>query len=597
MTDYHTRDGLVKFRARTARLAFRAGILMLAAVLFAAFQTDVLQEPRVFAPSLAVGLVLASFSVIRWEEALTRRYGEVLLWLGAAAIIAAISILSSVPALENLTITLYFGVAAFSAALARRSVHVLNTVVLILALVLTPYAYGSGPRPLEELVVPVLSLVVVATVAGMIGGAFRRETLRGELRLLDLRRREEDFKRLYEVSRTMAAGDSLSRVLPAVVGRIGSYLNAQLGMVLLHDATRHDLKVVSPIWTQSNALAVEDCRVPLDEEGELQRVFLSGHPALHRGLDEDPDSHPLLGELGVREAMIAPLRIEQRPLGVIVVADKERAEFDEVDLEQLTSLAAAAALVVAQLGRYQEAAETGRRMEELARMKSDFVSVVSHELRTPLTSIIGSLDTVARPQLAPRKEAARDLIASARKQADRLRRLIEDLLTFSRIENRALPQHPEQFAVDAFLKEVVAGIPGAEEAVQVSVDPPNLELEADVDHLRRIIINLVENALKYAPGSPVEVTAQRRGEQAALSVVDHGPGIPAERRRRAFDRFTQLEPSQTRAHGGTGLGLSIVGGLTEAMGGEISLDETPGGGASFTILLPLRPPLRSRQPG
>jgi signal transduction histidine kinase len=429
----------------------------------------------------------------------------------------------------------------------------------------------------------------------MLTKEFRRETFIGINRMQQLAKREADLGRLYEVSKTMAAGDSLDLVLPELVGRIGRYLNAEVGAVLLHNEREQLLEVISPIWTAGHSLDVSGYRMPLYRKGDIERVFLSGNPALYTDLDREPDTHGLLGELGTHSAMVVPMQLEHRTMGVMVLADKADGEFTQNDLDVLMSLAAPATLVLAQLERFHEAAETSRRMEELARMKSDFVSVVSHELRTPLTSIIGALATIARPELAPGQPAALELLESARNQADRLRRLIEDLLVVSRIEGQALPRHPEEVDLSRFLPETVGVLSEAEQIVQVRVEPNTL-IKTDPDHIRRIVINLVENAIKHAAGSPIEVAVATDEERVTIDVVDHGPGIPAAERAKIFDQFTQLEPSVTRSQGGTGLGLSIVRGLAQAMEGDVTIHDTPGGGATFRVELPrVLGPRRSRR--
>jgi signal transduction histidine kinase len=240
-------------------------------------------------------------------------------------------------------------------------------------------------------------------------------------------------------------------------------------------------------------------------------------------------------------------------------------------------------LVLSQLGRYEAAAEMGRRMREVAQMKTDFVSVVSHELRTPLTSIIGSLDTVRRPGIGT--DATEELLDSARRQADRLQRLIEDLLFASRVDRQTIPIALQPVRVLELLNEIEATL-GHGPSVTISVMPPDLTVSADPDHLRRVFINLVDNAGKYAVGSPVELTARHVRSHVDIDVIDHGLGIPLNMRDRIFDAFTQLERSETRTKGGTGLGLSIVRGLVEAMGGQVEVGDTPGGGATFTVSLP-----------
>ena len=586
---------LAAFRARAAKLGLQVSWLMLAAILFAAYRSSLLSEPRVWVPSLLAGTGLLALSFIRWERVLENWRGDVFLWLWLALVLAELTSVGAVPQLSAVIFALYFGVVVLSAALAATMAHAFITGFVITSFVLTDSNFGQSLE-VERLVIPLVTLIAVAIASSMLTKEFRRETFMGIDRMQQLAKREADLGRLYEVSKTMAAGDSLEMVLPELVGRIGRYLNAEVGAVLLHNNREQLLEVVSPIWTAGHPLDVGGYRIPLHRKGDIERVFLSGKPALYTGLDLNPDSHGLLGELGAHSAMVVPMQLEHRTMGVMILADKTDGEFTESDLEVLTSLAAPAALVLAQLERFSEAAETSRRMEELARMKSDFVSVVSHELRTPLTSIIGALATIARPELAPEQPAAQELLESARNQADRLRRLIEDLLVVSRIEGKALPRHPEEVDLSRFLPETVEVISGADEVVQVQVEPNTL-IKTDPDHVRRIVINLVENAMKHAAGSPIEIAVSMPEDRVTIDVVDHGPGIPPTERIKIFSQFTQLEPSVTRSQGGTGLGLSIVRGLAQEMEGDVTIHDTPGGGATFRVDLPRAlSPRRRRNP-
>src|SRR5690606_9929164 len=217
--------------------------------------------------------------------------------------------------------------------------------------------------------------------------------------------------------------------------------------------------------------------------------------------------------------MVAPLKVEQFSVGVIVVGDATSGTFRPEQLEQLAFLAGPAGLVLSQIGRYEEQTEMNRRLEEVAQMKTDFVSVVSHELRTPLTSIIGSLDTANRPELAPQATTAKELITTARRQAGRLQRLIEDLLMVSRLDRGAIPIVADALPLKAVIDHVldVIATPGP---IEVDIDPAGLELRADRDHLERILINLFENASKYAPGSTIQLKARLRGGSGEIRVIN-----------------------------------------------------------------------------
>ncbi len=553
---------------------------------FGAYRLKVpLSEPRLWAPVLAVAITFSILPFIDWESTLLRLSGEIIMGLSAILVIAALALASTLAPIRSLVFIDYFAVISFTAALGGRWIHFSATSILLILNFVMPYAFGETLRPREEVIVQSATLIVVAIVLSAVTSEFRWEAYQGHTRELELRRRETQLERLYEVSRTMAEGQSLGTVLPTLVGKIGSFLDAQLGFVLLHQPRFGSLVVVSPIWTSGNELDIGAYDISLRERNYLTSVFLNRQSARYEA-GAEPDTG-ILYELGIKTALSVPLLVEQRPIGVMVIADKLDGDFTDEDLETFESLAAPAALILAQLERYEAAAETSKRMEDVAQMKTDFVSVVSHELRTPLTSIIGSLATLARPELAPQEPAARDLLHSARTQSDRLRRLIEDLLMVSRIDNNALPQHPVPVQLRMFVDETTAMIPGAEGLVRSSVHK-DVGIEVDPDHLSRILRNLIENALKYAPNQIIDIAAQQTGTTVRIQVIDHGEGIREDLRDVAFERFAQLAPAATRHQGGTGLGLWIVRSLTEAMGGLIELTDTPGGGATFTVTLPLR---------
>jgi signal transduction histidine kinase len=359
--------------------------------------------------------------------------------------------------------------------------------------------------------------------------------------------------------------------------------------VLLYNADQHRLEVMSPIWVNGYPLDADPIVLDVASPAIVAQVYRSGRPFFVRDIDQDTDAHVLLKELGLRQALVAPLKVENLRVGAIIVGDPYVGSFNEEQLDQLGSLAAPAGLVLSQIGRYEAQAEMTRRLEEVAQMKSDFVSTVSHELRTPLTSIIGSLDTVNRPELAPSQATAQQLLSTARRQAGRLQRLIDDLLVVSRIDRGAIPVHVEPVPVKHAFDEVnrVVSIEPT-----FTIEPEDLTVSADRDHLTRILINLVENAAKYAADSPVELYAWQRPNKAVIAVVDHGPGIPEDDKERVFERFTQIDQSDTRSKGGTGLGLSIVKSLTEVMHGAVRVEATEGGGATFVVELPLAPALQ-----
>ena len=243
---------------------------------FGAYRLRVpLGEPRFWAPVLAVSITFGILPFIPWESALTRLGGEVLMGLSAILVIAGLALLSTLAPISTLVFIDYFAVISFTAALGGRWIHFSATTILLVLNIVMPYAFGQELRPGQEIIVQSATLIVVAIVLSAVTSEFRWEAYQGHTRELELRRRETQLERLYEVSRTMAAGQSLGDVLPTLVGKIGRFLEAQLGFVLLHQPRFGSLVVVSPIWTSGNELDIGNYDISLRDRNYLTSVFLN----------------------------------------------------------------------------------------------------------------------------------------------------------------------------------------------------------------------------------------------------------------------------------------------------------------------------------
>jgi signal transduction histidine kinase len=577
-----TRGSLSAFRAAALRRSVLLSWVVVTVLTGQAVRRDVVTDQRFLVTMGAFIVLLSVASAFDWRELLQRPYGPIIAWIWTVIITLTLGLIASVPGMFEAALPIFSGVVVLTGLILTTVRHAFVSTLAIAVLALAAIQAGEIDA-IDQVLIPALTVGVVAAATALIGSEFERATERNLARLAELKAQQLDFERLYAVSATLAGAESLSEGLPQMVGTICRYLDAQVGVVFLYQPDDHSLEVMSPMWVNGHTLQVERLKVRVSGGGIVSQVFRSGRAIRLDRIADNPEQYGVIGELGLSTALIAPLRVEGYNVGVMAIGDPSSGSFRDEQTEDLLSLAAPAALVLSQLGRYEAAAEMTRRMQEVAQMKTDFVSVVSHELRTPLTSIIGSLDTVQRPGISA--DATAELIGSARRQAGRLQRLIDDLLMASRIDRNAVPVNPEQIDVDDFLHDIARTVQGVE-LIRVSVDPPHLRIIADPDHLRRVFINLVENAGKYAPGSPVEINARAIRTRVDIDVIDHGDGIPAEAQHTIFDPFTQLERSDIRTRGGTGLGLSIVKGLVEAMAGQVSVADTPGGGATFTVSLP-----------
>ncbi len=235
-----------------------------------------------------------------------------------------------------------------------------------------------------------------------------------------------------------------------------------------------------------------------------------------------------------------------------------------------------------------------RRVEEL---RADFVANASHELRTPLAALSGFIDTLQGPARDDANARER-FLAIMRAQATRMARLIDDLLSLSRIELSAHVRPETPIDLLPILRQVVDGLESlAHErgvAINVDVPPTPLVVPGDRDELLRLFENLIENGLKYgASGGKVDVamstaTAPDGSPEVRVKVRDYGPGIAPEHVPRLTERFYRVDVGDSRAQGGTGLGLSLVKHILNRHRGRLLIESTPGKGATFTAVFPAR---------
>jgi len=235
------------------------------------------------------------------------------------------------------------------------------------------------------------------------------------------------------------------------------------------------------------------------------------------------------------------------------------------------------------------------RLRELEAVRREFVANVSHEFRTPLSIINGYLETMEEGDLDP--EMLASAIPVMRRHGERLNRLIEDLLTISRMEEKGVVLEKSPVEMKDLLREVILNMEReiSERGVQVTLDlPPELpDIAVDSYRIEQAFSNLLTNAIRHgrhpsdAKASVVEISARIEGGDLAVSFKDHGPGIPLKDQKHLFDRFYRVGGDRARQTGGTGLGLSIVKNIVTAHGGRVELESTPGSGSTFTILLPI----------
>ena len=236
---------------------------------------------------------------------------------------------------------------------------------------------------------------------------------------------------------------------------------------------------------------------------------------------------------------------------------------------------------------------------EVEQMKSEFVSLVSHELRTPLTSIIGFISLILDGKTGKINQKQYESLSRAHRQSERLAALINDLLDISRIEAGRIEMKRERVHIDRVAKRRIEELrPQADEkaiTLLLDVNPTLPLLIADADRVGQVFINLIGNAIKFTPnGGKVTVRISESPHNGSVSngfhveIIDTGPGIPPDERKKIFDKFHQLASTRTQQQGGTGLGLSIASGIVEAHGGKLWVDAGDNEqGCNFQFFIPL----------
>jgi two-component system phosphate regulon sensor histidine kinase PhoR len=266
-----------------------------------------------------------------------------------------------------------------------------------------------------------------------------------------------------------------------------------------------------------------------------------------------------------------------------VVEYTERVPFERVYKVTVTAIGNGSGLFVAV---FEDQSETRR----IDRMRADFIANASHELRTPLASIAGFVETLRGP--ARNDEAAREqFLQIIQSQTSRMARLIDDLLSLSRLEMKALTVGRNKVDVAAVVESVVQTLrPLANDvgvAIESKIEGGKAEVSGDKDELFQVFENLVENACKYGQsGGEVKLSLTRTGDEIAVEVRDFGPGIPEEHIPRITERFYRVDVESSRSRKGTGLGLSIVKHIVTRHKGRLTIASKVGEGATFTVYLP-----------
>ena len=320
----------------------------------------------------------------------------------------------------------------------------------------------------------------------------------------------------------------------------------------------------------------------------LEEILRTGQPAYRRDM-QDPQypEEERFRELGLRSRFVTPLFRGARTIGMLSLVRREPNAFTDEETELVDLLGRLVASTVQNIRAYEAERKTVEELRRLSALRADFVSLVSHELRTPMAAVIGSAQTLQqrwRELTGDQRESFLELIAG---ETSRLAGLISDVLDTSRIEAGTFSFHFGDVDLGALVRDSVAAAElGSDEVgFRAEVREPLPSVRGDAERLRQVLMNLLDNAIKYSPaGDEVEIYAYAEDGRVRIDVRDHGPGIAAEDQRLIFEKFGRVTTGNARP--GTGLGLFIARSIAEAHGGTLEVASAPKRGAVFTLDLP-----------
>jgi two-component system sensor histidine kinase KdpD len=524
-----------------------------------------------------------------WWLGAAARYGASV--AGVAALTWLISLVFSHYHVANISM-IYLLLVLALAVFAGRGPAIVASVLSFLAFdwfFVPPVGRFTVSSPEEWLAL--FLFLVVALITGQLAAGLRR-------RAEEAHRREREVSTLYELSIAILRDAHLEHVLQIIAERLLHTLALrQVSILLLGEGGR-----LQPVAEAGEPLAAVE-RLDRDDGARwtLEAGISMGRYSVRGGRVTQPlehVAHARHDEEGTPLGVFLPIALGGETLGVLAAFGGR--EGDPIAGESQRLLQAFVAQTALAIGRARLAQEEERARALVAseRLKSTFLASVSHDLRTPLTAIRAAAAALRQAAHARNDTAHEELAAGIDREAERLNRLVGNLLEMSRIEAGGLP--PKKAPED--LSEIVGGAVGrieplaGDRTLRVTIAEDLPLVPVDAAQIDRVLTNLLENAVKFSPGgSEIRLDVSAGTDDAIVRLHNAGPPIPEAEQERIFDKFYRLNsPAGTQ---GTGLGLAICKGIVEAHGGRIWVENEPGG-VVFSFTLPLGPlaPPRPRQP-
>jgi signal transduction histidine kinase len=415
-----------------------------------------------------------------------------------------------------------------------------------------------------------------------------------QARSRELSRSVQELQALGDVGRAVSSTLDLKVVLKTIVDRAVDLSGTDGGSIFYYHQTAARFELGETTGLDEEVVArFRNLDISTGQTG-LGEAIARRQPLQLPDILNRP-SNPLRDaaiEAGLRAALIVPLLGSESPLGALVLQRRQPGEFPAAVVTLMQAFADQSAIALENARLFNEIAQKSRELEIASQHKSQFVANMSHELRTPLAAMLGYAELLQEGIYGALPEKSLPILTRIRSNGKHLLGLINTVLDISKIEAGQFKLNLGEYALGSIVETVM----GATESLAAT---KKLAFKTEVakglpygvgdeQRLTQVLLNLVGNAIKFTDSGEVRIAAHAANGHFTVSVSDTGPGIPAEECDRIFEKFRQVDSSNTRAKGGTGLGLAIAREIVEMHGGRIWVESTIGQGSTFRLELPVQ---------
>jgi signal transduction histidine kinase len=447
---------------------------------------------------------------------------------------------------------------------------------------------------LERIVLPVGVQLILAVIVGSLVNRLREERAEAGARAAEaealrdeLGRRADILDATNRAARALGSSLDLNQAFASFIRELRGLIGFErTAIVLIEDGHLRVFAAagegVDRVFPPGSVISVEGSVV---EDVVAQGQTIYREDMSESRYDEEAD----FLTLGLRSRVVAPLLSGAETIGAISVVRREPGAFGGGEIELLGLLGRLVGSAIQNIRAYEAERTTVEELRRLSALRADFVSLVSHELRSPMASVIGSARTLEQRWRELTAEQRESFLALIAHETSRLAELIGDVLDTSRIEAGTFSYSFAEVDLGQLVRDCAAAAEHGQDevAVEAVLRSPLPVVRGDRDRLRQVLVNLIDNAVKYSPpGDQVKVEAETMDGRVVIEVRDRGPGISPEHQRLIFEKFGRANVAE-HAKPGTGLGLFIARSIAEAHGGALEVRSAPGRGATFRLSLPV----------